>query len=72
MQIEFLTSVAGSNFAYRSGEIADLHADSARDFIKAGLARLVVAEPEAAVIAAPENAMAKRARGRKAPAGLFP
>ena len=72
MQIEFLEAVAGANFAYRPGEIADLHEDSARDFLKAGLARLATGTPEAAVVAAPENAMAPRARGRRRiAAGLF-
>ena len=38
MKIKFTTSVAGSNFAYREGQVVDLREDIAKEFIRCGQA----------------------------------
>ena len=38
MKIQFNTSVAGANFAYRNKQVADLRPDLAKAFLRAGQA----------------------------------
>ena len=70
MLIQFTTSVAGANFAYRTKQKVDLRVDLARSFIKAGQAVAVSDGVEEAVVAAPERAVSRRGR-RRGIAGLF-
>ncbi len=72
MRIQFTDSVAGARFAYRIGEKVTLDDDVARDFIKSRQAielkdEVPVREAlvEAAVAAAPEQAVTRGARRRK-------
>ncbi len=62
MLIQFTTSVAGANFAYRNKQKVDLRVDLARSFIKAGQAVAISDGIEEAVAGAPERAVS---RGRR-------
>lgn len=65
--IRFLEAVAGVNFAYRPGECVSLDDDTANDFLRAGQAvPLDAADVEVAAVRAPEVAVVKRGRFRKA------
>lgn len=62
MRIQFTTSVAGANFAYRRKQKVDLRVDLARGFIKAGQAVEIAGDVEEAVVHAPEKAVSRRRR----------
>jgi len=77
MRVRFIQSIAGPGFYYKPGEWADLEDNQARRLVAAGVAEEAPADfdltaPESAVVAAPETAMAPRARPSSAriPAGL--
>ena len=67
MMIQFTTSVAGANFAYRNKQKVDLRIDLARTFIKSGQAVAISDGIEEAVAGAPEQAVSRRRKKR----GLF-
>lgn len=64
MKIKFVDSVAGVNFAYRMGQVADLRVDVAREFLDARQAVIVPDDEEQAVAAAPENTARRTGRRR--------
>jgi hypothetical protein len=46
MEIRFIQTLVGNGFAYRSGEVQDLPAEAAMEYVGAGLAE-VIAKPAA-------------------------
>jgi hypothetical protein len=66
MKIRFTDSVAGARFAYRMGQVADVPAAVAREFIASRQAEIFIDEAERAVAPAPETAVgAGQATGRR-------
>jgi hypothetical protein len=61
MEIRFIQTLVGNGFAYRSGEVQDLPAEAAVEYVGAGLAE-VVAKPAAqrAERAVPKSKTEKR------------
>lgn len=57
MTIKMLTSVAGTNFSYASGEILDAPEEIGRELVRAGHAELVAKPP----VSAAEKATSKQA-----------
>ncbi len=65
MKIKILTSLAGINFSYSVGQIAEVDDKTAIHWVKAGLAEPVDAKQfENAVIEPPENAALKAAKDK--------
>ena len=56
MQVELLTSRAGLGWEEREGEVVEVPADEAMQLIRAGQAKAVQQQPEAATIGPAENA----------------
>lgn len=67
MRIRFNVSVAGDRFGYEFDEVVDLDVSEAMRFVRAGQAEVL--DTEVAAMEAPERAVKRRGRFRKAVGG---
>jgi hypothetical protein len=80
MQLRFLTSVSGNDFAFTEGQVISPTAMDARllGFLNAGICEAVRTEPERAIVGPRERAVTVRATGKRqkraspAPPGVVP